>query len=154
MDLSKIDKFDLLNLELKFDWLKELLQKNHEHIYLSTELLKSNRFGVKSKRVIFITDKAFYNYNQQQPDKSKQIPFSEVNGLTISYYDHNKSDEFLIHMRNGVDHRYHGGKMRDTIVALISAGVKAFQSSDEDDLILYKVGSTSLKTYQTSKVDA
>jgi len=58
---KEIEKYDLLKLETKFLWLKEMLEETEEKIYLSCEVLKSNRFSVKNKRVIFITNKAFYN---------------------------------------------------------------------------------------------
>jgi len=86
----------------------------------------------------------------------------DISGLTISYNDFMKSDELLIHMNCGRDHRYHCGKLRDTIAALL-VYLKSFQSSsdriqkskgEQENLWLYKVGNVNLKTYCTSKVEA
>lgn len=50
---------------------------------------------------------------------SKKIPLDRIDAITISQSDMSKSDEFIIHMKNGYDHRYHAGRLRDTVVDLL-----------------------------------
>lgn len=58
-----LPKFDLLNLIEKYVWLKNMLKDNEETLFLSCEIMKSNRFGRKASRIVFITDKAIYNFH-------------------------------------------------------------------------------------------
>jgi hypothetical protein len=51
---------------------------------LSCEIMKSNRFGRKAPRIIFLTDKAIYNYHMTKQDGSKKILLDRVDALTIS----------------------------------------------------------------------
>ena len=81
---NELPKYDLLNLIENYGWLKNMLKDNGEVLYLSCEIMKSNRFGRKAPRIIFLTDKAIYNYHMTKQDGSKKILLDRVDALTIS----------------------------------------------------------------------
>lgn len=64
-------------------------------------------------------------------DGSKKILLDRIDALTISQSGFNQSDEFIVHMKNGYDHRYHAGRLRDTMVFLL----KRLRSKISEDLI-------------------
>ena len=66
-----------------------------------------------------MTEKNIYNYQRKKNKSSKKLPFIRIDGLTVSKESYKKSDEFLIHMKGGYDHRYYAGKLRDTIVDIL-----------------------------------
>ena len=117
-DTLAIPQYDLIGLS-EVKWLQKMLEPNEEKILLSAKITKMNRFGVKQDRVFFVTNKCLYNYSLKKNKPSKKLQLQKIDGITISKQPQNKSDEFLLHIRGGYDHRYSAGKLRDTIVDLL-----------------------------------
>lgn len=70
---DKFPRFDLAKLR-KVIWFKKMMKDRKEEVYLSCEISKINRFGMKLKRVLVITNKFIYNLRPNFDFKKKNIP--------------------------------------------------------------------------------
>ena len=155
---NDLPMFDLLKLA-ELDWLKDIL--GPESIYLSCDIIKINGYGVKNPRILFITEESLYNWHTKKAASSKKIIIDRIDALTIG-----TSDEFIVHMKNGYDHRYKAGRLRDTIVGLLMRLRRRIQTREieankdniyvtlDQEFSLYKVNRANLKIYTTLKTEA
>lgn len=125
-------------------------------MYLSLNVKKINRFGVKQDRILIITNLSIYHIKPSLDKTKKCIPLTAVDGITISSLDESQpsSDnkfyhgELLIHVDGSHDHRYQLGGMRDTVADLIRRLKTEIVDDKSLAYKLYRVrGRTVLKAY-------
>lgn len=86
---------------------------NNERVYFSSNITKFSDAGYRYETALIITDQALYNYYHNAI--KRRTPLNLVEALTIS----TKSSEFVVHIFQENDYRFHIQDLRNDVVEVL-----------------------------------
>ena len=116
---------------------------NNEIIYYSNKITKISSFSLKQDRIIIITNKSIYIF--QNKKLKKNLKYENIRGITFS----NQSNEFIIHGKT--DYDFHFLHQDQTLIIYLI--IKCYENELKNPLILCEINEKSLKSYVTTKKD-